>query len=80
MPLADRDALTRRAIGASADWVDTGPVTVAWEAALATPAWDRPGVWVHGDVASGNLLFRGGRLATLLDWGAASAWVTRPAT
>jgi aminoglycoside phosphotransferase (APT) family kinase protein len=69
VPLADRDGLTRWAIGASAARVETGPVTVAWEAALATPAWDRPGVWVHGDVASGNLLFRGGRLTALLDWG-----------
>jgi len=69
VPLADRDGLTRRAIGDSAAWVDAGAVTSAWEAVLATPAWDRPGVWVHGDVASGNLLFGNGRLTALIDWG-----------
>ena len=40
-----------------------------WAAATAT-AWDRPGVWFHGDVAPGNLLVDGaGRLTALIDFG-----------
>ena len=32
--------------------------------------WTRPPVWVHGDVAPGNMLFdSGGQLATLIDFG-----------
>ena len=31
--------------------------------------WDRPPVWVHGDVAVGNLLVRDGRLAAVIDFG-----------
>ena len=31
--------------------------------------WDREPVWVHGDVAVGNLLVRDGRLAAVLDFG-----------
>ena len=31
--------------------------------------WTRPPVWVHGDVAVGNLLVRDGRLAGVIDFG-----------
>src|SRR5262249_42112900 len=30
---------------------------------------DRPPVWLHGDVAYGNLLVRDGRLAAVIDFG-----------
>lgn len=40
-----------------------------WDAAVGT-VWTRPPVWVHGDVAPGNMLFdSGGRLAALIDFG-----------
>jgi aminoglycoside phosphotransferase (APT) family kinase protein len=39
-----------------------------WEDALAATWRGRP-VWVHGDVAAGNLLVRGGRLAAVIDFG-----------
>lgn len=40
-----------------------------WDAAVAT-VWTGPPVWVHGDVAPGNMLFEsGGRLAALIDFG-----------
>lgn len=40
-----------------------------WDAAVAT-VWTGPPVWVHGDVAPGNMLFDGsGRLAALIDFG-----------
>jgi aminoglycoside phosphotransferase (APT) family kinase protein len=32
-------------------------------------AWEQPPVWVHGDVAPGNLLLRAGRLAAIIDFG-----------
>jgi aminoglycoside phosphotransferase (APT) family kinase protein len=34
-----------------------------------TTSWDRDPLWVHGDVATGNLLVREGRLAAVLDFG-----------
>ena len=37
-------------------------------AALAA-TWQGPPVWVHGDVASGNLLVRDGRLSAVIDFG-----------
>ena len=39
-----------------------------WDDALRT-TWDREPVWVHGDVAAGNLLVRDGRLAAVIDFG-----------
>lgn len=45
----------------------------AWATALLDRAlasrWERPAVWVHGDVAVGNLLVRDGRLAAVIDFG-----------
>lgn len=42
-----------------------------WDAAVAT-VWTDPPVWVHGDVAPGNMLFESsGRLAALIDFGQA---------
>lgn len=43
-----------------------------WKRAL-TSRWERSPMWVHGDVAPGNLLLRGGRLAAVIDWGQACA-------
>jgi aminoglycoside phosphotransferase (APT) family kinase protein len=40
-----------------------------WEAALRTPAWSGPSVWVHGDISPGNLLLQGGRLTGVIDFG-----------
>jgi aminoglycoside phosphotransferase (APT) family kinase protein len=40
-----------------------------WDAAVAT-VWTEPPMWVHGDVAPGNMVFDGnGRLAALIDFG-----------
>ncbi|MGX1696514.1 aminoglycoside phosphotransferase family protein [Microbacterium keratanolyticum] len=40
-----------------------------WDAAVAT-VWTAPPVWVHGDIAPGNMLFgRSGRLEALIDFG-----------
>jgi aminoglycoside phosphotransferase (APT) family kinase protein len=69
VPLAARDEMTRDAIRASRNLVDTDAVTAAWEHALRAPAWDRPPVWIHGDISAGNLVVRDGRLSAVIDWG-----------
>ncbi|MBW3634163.1 MAG: aminoglycoside phosphotransferase family protein [Chloroflexi bacterium] len=62
------DGETRQAIAALAGTVDTDAATAVWDAALATPWSDTP-VWVHGDVAAGNLLVRDGQLSAVIDFG-----------
>lgn len=74
VPLATRDAPTREAIAALHEQGTLGAealaaVTEAWEAALRTPAWDGPPVWIHGDLQGGNLLVQQGRLSAVIDFG-----------
>lgn len=72
-PLALREETTRAAILKLAGEIDTAGVTAIWEEALATPAWDQPPVWIHGDLDSRNLLVRDGRLSAVLDFGCLGA-------
>jgi aminoglycoside phosphotransferase (APT) family kinase protein len=39
-----------------------------WRSAMATH-WDRPSVWVHGDISPGNLLTRSRHLTAIIDFG-----------
>jgi aminoglycoside phosphotransferase (APT) family kinase protein len=72
-PLALRDESTREAIARLAGELDAAAVTEIWEEALAAPGWDRPPVWIHGDLDSRNLLVRDGRLSAVLDFGCLGA-------
>jgi aminoglycoside phosphotransferase (APT) family kinase protein len=67
-PLTVYDAETQEAIVALADLLDADLATAAWKAALRA-TWHGPAVWVHGDVAAGNLLVRDGRLSAVIDFG-----------
>jgi aminoglycoside phosphotransferase (APT) family kinase protein len=67
-PLAIYDAETRRAIVALGERIDSRAVTAVWDAALAA-AWSGAPVWVHGDVAAGNLLVKDGHLTAVIDFG-----------
>ena len=62
------DAQSRRAIAALKGKIDVDAATAVWEAALAS-AWQRPAVWVHGDISAGNLLVQAGRLSAVIDFG-----------
>jgi aminoglycoside phosphotransferase (APT) family kinase protein len=67
-PLATLDADARQAIAALAHELEPDAATAVWEAALAT-VWERPSVWVHGDITNSNLLVINGRLSAVLDFG-----------
>lgn len=62
------DAETRACIAELGDRVDGSAALAVWEAALAS-RWEGSPVWVHGDVAVGNLLVADGRLAAVIDFG-----------
>jgi aminoglycoside phosphotransferase (APT) family kinase protein len=51
------------------DTIDADAVTGAWEAALQAPAWQGPGLWLHGDLHVANLLARRGGLSAVIDFG-----------
>jgi aminoglycoside phosphotransferase (APT) family kinase protein len=67
-PLKVYDAETRQAVAALGSEINPAAAMAVWEAALATTWQDRP-VWVHGDVADGNLLVKDGRLCAVIDFG-----------
>lgn len=67
-PLATYEDETFEAIDALGDEVASEQVKRVWVDAMAT-SWEREPVWFHGDVATGNLLVRDGRLAAVLDFG-----------
>ncbi|MDG4854741.1 MULTISPECIES: aminoglycoside phosphotransferase family protein [unclassified Mesorhizobium] len=67
-PLAVYDGEARQAIAALEGRIDTQAATAVWKAALAA-GWHGSPVWFHGDVASGNLLVKDGRLSAVIDFG-----------
>ncbi|KAB0681511.1 aminoglycoside phosphotransferase family protein [Aureimonas leprariae] len=75
--LAVYDAEARVALAALHDRIDHAAAAEVWEAALAS-RWERTPVWVHGDIAWGNLLVQGGELAAVIDFG--SSGVGDPAS
>ena len=67
-PLAHYADETVAAIAALGDEIPRAAVERVWEDALRT-RWEGDPVWFHGDVATGNLLVRDGRLAAVIDFG-----------
>jgi aminoglycoside phosphotransferase (APT) family kinase protein len=68
-PLAERDEATREWIASLGRNIDGRMAGAIWNEALETPAWDRAGVWIHGDLDARNLLVADGRLTGVLDFG-----------
>ena len=47
--------------------VDTNLAYTLWQRALSS-SWQQAPVWVHGDIAAGNLLLREGKLSAVIDF------------
>lgn len=62
------DAQTRQALEILKGKIDVKVATRIWEAALSS-AWNKPPVWVHGDMSLGNLLVQNGHLSAVIDFG-----------
>lgn len=62
------DAETRQCLVELAGQVDGDGARDVWQAALAA-RWGGLPVWVHGDIAPGNLLLQQGRLSAVIDFG-----------
>jgi aminoglycoside phosphotransferase (APT) family kinase protein len=67
-PLTVYDGETRRTIAALGVAIDAEAATSVWDAALAA-SWHGAPVWLHGDVAVGNLLVQDGQLSAVIDFG-----------
>lgn len=62
------DTGARAQIAKLADEIDAHRAMDLWERACRT-TWKKPPVWVHGDVAIGNMLMKNGRLCAVIDFG-----------
>jgi aminoglycoside phosphotransferase (APT) family kinase protein len=62
------DAQTREAFDALEGKLDVARLRAHWAAAMAT-RWEAPAVWVHGDIATSNLLVQDGVLSAVIDFG-----------
>jgi aminoglycoside phosphotransferase (APT) family kinase protein len=69
IPLAERAAVVAENLCVLGRLVDRGAATRAWQAAMATPAWDGAPVWVHGDLHPANILVHRGRISGVIDFG-----------
>jgi aminoglycoside phosphotransferase (APT) family kinase protein len=70
--LATYDGETREALRRLEGARDVAGASRIWDRALGS-RWNKPPVWVHGDVAAGNLLVDGeGRLCGVIDFGCAA--------
>ena len=67
-PLATYEQEAVQALAGLGDEVPRDAIERVWEDAMSS-TWDRDPVWFHGDVATGNLLVREGRLAAVIDFG-----------
>lgn len=62
------DTQTRDAITQLNGIIDTDGALAVWEKAISS-AWDKKPVWIHGDLAAGNILIKDGHLAAVIDFG-----------
>ena len=69
--LSTYDGETRAALEMLSDSIDTNGALKIWDAAMST-RWERAPVWVHGDIASGNLLMKDGKLYAVIDFGSSA--------
>ena len=74
--LATYDAETRQALAILKGKIDVVAAAEIWETALATD-WDKPPVWVHGDISLGNLLVKNGQLCAVIDFGQLTVYCWR---
>lgn len=65
------DGETTAALETLAGLIDTEAARDVWQTALNS-SWEYPQVWVHGDIASGNLLVEEGRLSAVIDFGSSA--------
>ncbi|PGL66785.1 aminoglycoside phosphotransferase family protein [Bacillus sp. AFS055030] len=66
--LAVYDKETRNSIEQTKEIFNKDLLTEIWETALSSK-WEGEQVWVHGDIAPGNLLVKNGKLCAVIDFG-----------
>jgi aminoglycoside phosphotransferase (APT) family kinase protein len=89
-PLTDQHEFTIDAMEQLHGLTDTDAAGAIWDDATRLPPWDGPDTWIHADMMPGKVITRNGRLAAVIDFGAAGigdpsqdlivAWMLLPAS
>ncbi|MCU1354994.1 MAG: aminoglycoside phosphotransferase [Acidimicrobiales bacterium] len=72
IPLAERSERVDLHLAAASTRgieLDDERIRERWATLVAVPPWDRPPVWLHGDLHPRNVLVDGGRLSAVIDFG-----------
>jgi aminoglycoside phosphotransferase (APT) family kinase protein len=69
LPVRGGDAMLRIGLEGLQGEVDAAAVAEAWDRVLAASDYEGMPVWFHGDLSYLNLLARGGRVVSVIDWG-----------
>ena len=69
VPLLHRTVSFRANLASTPAGTDTDAAEELWRHASSAEPWDRPPVWVHGDLHPANLLTEHGTLAAVIDFG-----------
>ena len=69
VPLKERAESVSKCAHALQGTIEVERVLEVWEELLATPAWDGPAMWLHGDMHPANLLTHEGKLSAVIDFG-----------
>ncbi len=93
-PTSSSRGVSLKGAGGFDEWISFAPADQVgrlreiWADAVAAPDWDRPPVWVHGDLHPANVVTSNGALAGVIDFGdlstgdpatdLAAAWVLLP--
>jgi aminoglycoside phosphotransferase (APT) family kinase protein len=68
-PLSTQDKDVRSALKSLHGVIDTALLTRIWEECTQASLWDKPPVWIHGDLLPANLLIQDGKLSAIIDFG-----------
>ncbi len=68
VPLKELDIETRKALKALENDMDTKALAILWENLSNVRCWDKPPVWIHGDLLPGNILIQNNRLSAIIDF------------
>jgi aminoglycoside phosphotransferase (APT) family kinase protein len=62
------DLETQSLINELKEFIDPDKATLLWNRAISS-TWQHDPVWVHGDVASGNILIKDDKISAIIDFG-----------
>ncbi len=68
LPLATQDTATQNALASLRGIIDTEKSAVIWQKCLEAQTWNKPPVWIHGDLLPANLLVQNSRLIAVIDF------------